>query len=124
MFNLYLDDLRRGPNNGFDQKKPPVGWENWVVVRCVENAKRLLRVPGLVDNMSLDHDLGYNSETGQENPNGKKLILWMIETGCWPAGWIHLHSNHYKRCEEMKELLDQYRPGMNKIIEEENDAEK
>lgn len=107
MFNLFLDDSRPGPHNAFGT--PEVGWENWVIVRNVENAKRLLEAD-LVDDMSLDHDLGYNSEHGGENPNGKALVLWMVETGHWPRGKITLHSAHYTRAVEMKELIDRYRP--------------
>lgn len=84
MFNVYLDDMRVGPDFTV------VGWENWVVVRSVENAKILLE-KGLVDNMSLDHDMG----TGDNNrllPTGYDLVCWMEEKNIWPKGKIYLHT--------------------------------
>jgi hypothetical protein len=107
MFNLYLDDLRPGPHNGICDSE--IGWERWVVVRSVENAKTLLQT-GLVQDLSLDHDLGMNSEDGNENPNGKQLVMWMIDNNVWPQGIITIHSANIGRAMEMKELVDRFRP--------------
>jgi hypothetical protein len=105
--NVYLDDCRTGPFN--EMFCPPAGWEDWVIVRSVENAKALLSA-GLVDKMSLDHDLGQNSITGELNPDGKKLVLWMVETNTWPKGRVDIHSQNFNRAVEMRELIDRYRP--------------
>ncbi len=104
MFNLYLDDTRSGPSNDFGRSDN--NWHEWVVVRSVANAKVLLET-GLVQDLSLDHDLGCDSND-TALPNGKDLVLWMVECGCWPKGDITIHSNHYTRAKEMKELVDQY----------------
>lgn len=76
--NVYMDDIRT-----------PGDWEfvdhaNWVVVRRVEYVQELLQA-GLVDNMSLDHDMGPGLD-------GTDLIKWMVETGHWPRKDIYLHS--------------------------------
>lgn len=83
--HLYLDDVRNGPDF------TDVGWENWVIVRSVENAKLLLKT-GLIEDMSLDHDMSTNSETGMENDSGYKLVCWMEENNIWPKGIISVHS--------------------------------
>jgi len=106
MFNLYLDDLRPGPYNNDIYE----GWEDWVIVRSIANAKTLL-LTGLVNDMSLDHDMGYDSrKSKQPNPDGKSLVMWMVEENCWPKGIITIHSAHIGRAKEMKELIDRYRP--------------
>jgi hypothetical protein len=104
-FNVYLDDIREGYNNGF--LSSVVGWEDWIVVRHIEHVKTLLKA-GLVKEMSLDHDMGRNSVTGHENPNGKKLVMWMIETNNWPDGKIYIHSENPDGARDMRELVAQH----------------
>jgi len=108
MFNLYLDDSRMGPNNGFESVD--IGWEGWVIARSTESVKTLL-LAGLVNDLSLDHDMGYDSQDiGRMNPDGKSLVMWMVEENCWPKGIITIHSANIYRAQEMKELIDRYRP--------------
>lgn len=108
MFNVYLDDLKPGPNNDY-LGVPYPQWETWVIVRSVENVKKLLEL-GLVNNLSLDHDMGLNSETFNENPNGSDLVKWMIESGVWPKGIITIHSQNIGKAKEMKSDIDKFRP--------------
>ena len=107
MLNLYLDDTRMGPFNdptGYNE-----GWERWVIVRSVENAKQLLAL-GLVQDLSLDNDMGMNSEEGGYNPEGMELVKWMVDTGLWPKGVITIHSANYIRADQMRSLINQARP--------------
>ena len=105
--NLFVDDLRTGPCNGWTETQK--GWENWIVVRSVENAKWFLQ-QGLVENLSLDNDMGKNSETGLLNPTGLDLVKWMIESGFWPEGVITIHSENFINAQRMKDDIDMYRP--------------
>ena len=77
MINLYLDDMRT-PMNGM---MPDTFW---VVVRTIEATKTLL-LAGLVEEMSLDHDLGLG-DTGYD------LVKWMEAQNVWPSGSITVHS--------------------------------
>jgi len=99
--NLFFDDLRAGPCNGWNENDGPVGWENWMVVRSVENAKWLLEM-GVVADLAMDHDMGDNSDTGELNPDGSALVKWMIETETWPSGVITIHSCNYEKAQHMK----------------------
>ena len=107
MFNVYMDDLRPGPNNGFNGQE--IGWEDWVIVRSTENVKTLLKL-NLINDLSLDHDMGYNSiNPSNENPSGKALVLWMIENNCWPKGNIFVHSANPIGSKSMRELIEKHR---------------
>ena len=99
--NIYLDDIRCGPSNDF---YGPInsGWQEWVIVRSIENAKILLEL-GLVNDMSLDHDLSAE-ETGYD------LCKWMGETGHWPKGDISVHSANPVGARSMAGYIDRYKP--------------
>lgn len=105
-FNLFLDDERTGPNNDFITRLN--GWEDWVIVRSVENAKTLLRL-GLVNNLSLDNDMGQDSG-GKNLPTGSELVKFMIEENCWPVGEITIHSQNLIAAQNMKADIDRFRP--------------
>jgi hypothetical protein len=98
MINLWLDDMRPAP-------------EGWVHVKTVPEAQRYLEA-GIVDRMSLDHDLGACEEcmgnlsvvewliesNYQHMPNcehfgtGYTLVCWMEETGKWSVQKPTVHS--------------------------------
>lgn len=107
MFNVYLDDDRSGPGNHFGDVS--IGWENWVIARSVQSVQELLNL-GLVNDLSLDHDLGYNSKSGELNANGRTLVMWMIENNIWPKGEITIHSQNLIKAIEMKADIDKFRP--------------
>lgn len=110
--NIYLDDNRKGPSNEFDNTQE--GWENWVIVRSVENAKLLLKA-GLVENLSLDHDLGIDADK-IELPNGSDLVKFMIGENCWPTGEITIHSQNLIAAQQMKADIDRFRPTQNPSV--------
>lgn len=107
MFNVFFDDWKPGPCNEWGN--PAMGWEKWIVVRSAENVMWFLE-RGLVNDLSLDHDMGMNSETGVENTNGSKLVRWIIETGNWPKGRLDIHSDNYERALKMQEDINRMRP--------------
>lgn len=80
--NVFMDDCRdlRNVYSTMTLDKEI----DWVVVRRTEFVKELLR-HDLVDDLSLDHDMG-PCETGYA------LVLWMEEHGFWPKGKITVHS--------------------------------
>jgi len=105
--NLYFDDMRIGPYNSWEDIEE--GWEEWVIVRSAINAQLLLEM-GVVHHLSLDHDMGLNSVTGELNPDGTALVRWMAETGNWPSGNITIHSSNLEAAKNMKSKIDQARP--------------
>jgi hypothetical protein len=38
-----------------------------------------------------DHDLGLDDH-GRELPEGRSVIYWMADHGCWPSEAIRIHS--------------------------------
>jgi len=105
---LYLDDMRPGPAGDpvteDSMHNTHEDWKEWVIVRGVHNAKRLLEL-GLVTDMSLDHDLG-------EQETGYDLCKWMAETDNWPSGHIWVHSANPVGARNMAEFIKRYCPTM------------
>lgn len=78
--NVYFDDCRDPPD------------DTWEVVREPEQLKDML-VAGLVDVLSLDHDLGEYGETNSgREVTGYDLLCWAEETGHLPKGRILIHT--------------------------------
>ena len=65
-----------------DQRPAPPGWTH---AKTVDEAQAFL-VTGLVEEASLDHDLGF------EQPDGSALVRWMALTGHWPKARPVVHS--------------------------------
>ena len=95
--NVYMDDTRPGPSWSaiFEYD----AWHTWVIVRSVENTKVLLEA-GMVEDLSLDHDMGLRQLSGHD------LVKWMVETGNWPTGIITIHSGNIVGAQNMKSLID------------------
>ena len=93
---LFLDDVRTGPIYNPELLQDDA---DWVIVRSVANAKRLIEA-GVVTDMSLDHDMGERVQSGYD------LVKWMVDTGNWPSGEITVHSANPVGAENMRALLD------------------
>ena len=83
---LWLDDLREAP-------------QGWVWAKTVKDAKAYLET-GTVTHASLDNDTG-----GKE---GRKLVLWMAETGNWPTESCVVHSMNPVAKEYMQGMIERY----------------
>ena len=94
--NVYLDDVRSGPVS-----------PDWVIVRGVDNAMILLQ-QGLVNDLSLDHDMGPNEATGYE------LLCWMEENNIWPSGNVSVHSANPVGAAKMHQAIDAHN---NRLVE-------
>src|SRR5688572_4381266 len=89
---IYLDD----------ERNPTPTWGNeWVIVRRVKDVQTLL-LAGLVDQLSLDHDLGENEPTGYD------LCKWMAEHNIWPQVACTIHSANPVGMQNMKATIDRY----------------
>jgi len=117
MINLFVDDIRNPP-------------DGWLVARTIENAKQWLRT-GVVDRMSLDHDMGaceacvregkhigdmLTPETTYLNwcsheEDGTKLVHWMIEHNCWSRQKPTVHSANPVGAARMRGMIERYWPG-------------
>lgn len=106
MFNVYMDDVRPGPfYNGqqeYGYPPDPADWADWVTVRSIANVKRFLEM-GLVNKLSLDHDMGSDA-------TGYDLVLWMAEHGHWPKGQIWVHSANPVGRDKMMGTIERYHP--------------
>jgi hypothetical protein len=72
---LWLDDVREPPG------------EDWTWVKTVPEAKEILGSQE-VSEASLDHDLG------EDEPEGRTLVLWMAENDVWPSQEPVVHSGN------------------------------
>lgn len=105
---LWLDDLRPAP-------------PGWTHVKTVQEAEEHL-LNNEVDEASLDHDLGHSpgcpacqptADARSQHidaPNGKHLVLWMIEHSKWPKNKPNIHSQNPVGRETMRALVDRYFP--------------
>lgn len=115
--NLFLDDCRFPHNVGFKD-------EDWVIVRSAKECFDLLKQGNVVD-LSLDHDLGmeivnyptmviiggkYMEGYNNNAPTGYDLCKRMVEQNVWPSGQIYIHSSNPVGRDNMKQLIDRYRP--------------
>jgi hypothetical protein len=91
---LWLDDVRVPPD------------ESWTWVKTVEEAIALMDT-GDVTEASLDHDLGTDQQ-GQELPEGRTLVYWMAENGCWPSDAITIHSANVVGVDYMVGMIERY----------------
>ena len=83
--NVYLDDMRTPKSvRRIGNEDVEIGDPRWVITRTIEDTKVLL-LAGIVNHMSLDHDLG-PGDTGYD------LVTWMESENVWPAGSIQVHS--------------------------------
>lgn len=87
---LWLDDLRRPPDN------------SWTWAINVHQAKFWLKT-GYVEVASLDNDLG------EGEPEGRTLVLWMAEHMVWPAE-VRVHTENPVARDYMLGMIERYKP--------------
>lgn len=103
---IYLDDIRTPP-------------DGWTIVRTYAECIEALQT-GNVDYLSLDHDLAeehYAVSTGYTDhqpvfrePTGYDVCKWMVENDVWPKKAITLHSANPVGRQNMRQLLERYKP--------------
>lgn len=91
-----MDDVRNVPN---EWKQDDIVW---VPIRKAEDVISLLR-QGVVENMSLDHDMGQCETTGYE------LLCWMEMNNVWPSGQIWVHSANPVGCQSMAQVIKKWK---------------
>ncbi len=100
---LFLDDVR-------NPKNP----EGWTVVRSVAEAKHALEHSDEpFTGASLDHDLGVDQTTGEENkdaPSGLDFLKWIHETGRWPLTRPVVHSANPPGARRMNDFISDFGP--------------
>ena len=101
MRNLFLDDTRQ-PKDIYGSNR------KWELVTTTQEVKDAL-LAGEVNNLSLDHDLGRDQETGYD------LVKWMAENNQWPKGEITVHSANPVGAANMRAMIDRYRPPVGKV---------
>jgi len=94
--NIYMDDIRDVPDD-------MTGSTVWVPIRKAEDVIYLLK-KGVVDDMSLDHDMG--RDTYGELMNGYELLCWMERNNVWPAGNIRVHSANPVGAAKMRAVIE------------------
>lgn len=99
MFNVFLDDVRSGPKNETDEWGiSHSDWNAWVICRSIVQVKELL-VKELINDLSLDHDLGENLPTGYD------LLCWMERQDTWPKGMVIVHSANPIGRQQMESVI-------------------
>jgi len=98
MINVYMDDIRNIPEYWVNDEDCP-----WVPIRKAEDVIYLLQL-GIVNDLSLDHDMG-NDSLGCKNLTGYELICWMKKASLWPKGTITIHSASHVGAQKMRQAL-------------------
>jgi hypothetical protein len=100
---MWLDDERPAPRE-------------WTWVKTLAEAKEFA-ADGDVDCMSLDHDLGWcqacesaadGAVTGCTCETGYHFVMWLAETGLWPAQKPIVHSMNPAGRANMIAAVDRY----------------
>lgn len=86
---LWLDDVRREP-------------DGWIRCKTVQEVINHL-LTGLVEEMSLDHDLG-TAETGYD------LVKWCAENRVWSKHKPRVHSWNPVGAANMRAVINRYFP--------------
>ena len=94
--NIYMDDIRNISHNYEDSLDGL-----WVPIRSVQDVIYLLN-QGVVENMSLDHDMGSYEDTGYD------LLTWMEERNVWPSGYIVVHSANPSGANRMRQVIKKW----------------
>lgn len=102
--HLYLDDIRYPP-------------EGWTLVKTYSACIELLRTHE-VHYLSLDHDLGEGEIIGMPDIfqfydglcTGYDVCKWMVENSVWPTQAITLHTANPVGRNNMRQLLERYKP--------------
>jgi len=98
MYKLYLDDERIPTYKG------------WIVVRSFTEFVETISKNGLPNEMSLDHDLGKNVDTGKLLPTGMDCLKWLIYDQQFDISGvnINIHSSNYPAKLNMESFIKSY----------------
>jgi len=90
-YNLYLDDIRTPPREG------------WVIARDFEEAVAIVESRGLPDFISFDHDLG-------EGLTGYDFAKWLVELAMRTKSTISffVHSANPVGAKNIQAYIDNY----------------
>ncbi|WP_431815981.1 cyclic-phosphate processing receiver domain-containing protein [Gordonia jacobaea] len=89
---LYVDDLRDPPD------------DTWSVARSSAEALAILRSEAVVEELSLDHDLGGDDTT-------RPIALYLSEHDQWPP-IVRVHSSNPVGVEWLVGMAERYGPGV------------
>ena len=96
--NCFMDDMRTPLSIDGEKLSPPSKY--WVIARTIDDTKTLLLL-GIVNDLSLDHDMGFDK--GEKT--GYDLVKWMEENNVWPIGKITVHSANPAGRDNMMSVL-------------------
>ncbi|TGE21282.1 hypothetical protein E5K00_13390 [Hymenobacter aquaticus] len=94
-YKLYLDDIRN-----------PKG-EGWVVVRSFEEFVATIEALGLPEEISFDHDLGWDQEQNCELKSGYDCAKWLVEQDLAIENF-NVHSANPVGAENIRSLLQNF----------------
>ncbi len=85
-----------------DQKNAPDGW---VLIRDIPTVVRWLE-KGLINNLSLDHDMGHGKDPLGNEINGEWLMKYIANRNCWPKGEVTVHSENVAGAKIMRGIIE------------------
>ncbi|MCB2378548.1 hypothetical protein LGH70_13190 [Hymenobacter sp. BT635] len=94
-YKLYLDDIRT-----------PKG-EGWQVVRSFDEFVATINQRGLPQEISFDHDLGWDDEHDCEMKSGYDCAKWLVENDLVIENF-NVHSANPVGAENIKRLLQNF----------------
>jgi len=94
-YKLYIDDERTPKRAG------------WTIVRSFDQAVSTIKENGVPDEISFDHDLGWDMVTNKEAKSGYDLAKWLVENNI-VLKKFNVHSANPVGKENIERLLTNY----------------
>jgi hypothetical protein len=95
-YRLYLDDIREPKTKG------------WLVVRSYEDFVQIIEKEGIPDEISFDHDLGWDEKNNCERKSGYDCAKWLVNKSIVIENF-NVHSANPVGAEQIKSLLNNYK---------------
>ena len=94
-YRIYLDDCRVPKSN------------DWVIVRSFDDFVTTIKSKGVPDEISFDHDLGWDNENDCETKSGYDCAKWLVEN-CVIVENFNVHSANPVGKKNIEMLLNNY----------------
>ena len=99
-YKLYLEDIREPKSEG------------WVIVRTFTEFVMIINERGVPDEISFDHDLGWDDQNNCEQKSGYDCAKWLVENNIVIENF-KVHSANPVGKQNIESLLNNYKKFIN-----------
>lgn len=102
-YRLYIDDIRTPRTLG------------WIIVRSYEDFVATIKKHGIPDEISFDHDLGWDEENNMERKSGYDCAKWLVDNQIVIEN-VNVHSANPVGRKNIEELLRNFEKFITKKV--------